>query len=194
MKNIAIKTIHGQMVWSEAVYLDSQFILADPDAGLSEATLHTLKEWEFTEVWTEGELTAKQVTDKKEDPVRTAIRFIAATGEESKVDRASDLYEKLKAYMENLFMRVAKKNELDYDELSTLIAGTVPVVKENKQFLMRAQRTPPLEKENEYQASHAVRCMIISMIIGNYLKFSDTRLAELGIAALLHEIGMTNLP
>jgi HD-GYP domain-containing protein (c-di-GMP phosphodiesterase class II) len=194
MKNIKIETIRGQVVWSDAVYLDSQFILADPDIGLSEAMLSALKEWEFTEVWTEGEMTVKQAPEKKEGVAHEVIRSFEAISKAPSVDRAAELYEKLKAYMEELFICVAKKNELNYNELSALVDSVVPVVKENKQFLMKAQRAPPLEMEAGYQASHAVRSMIISMIIGNYLKFSDTRLAELGIAALLHEIGMTKLP
>ncbi|MDR2447490.1 MAG: HD-GYP domain-containing protein [Treponema sp.] len=194
MKSISVKTIHGQIVWSEAVYLDSQFILADPAIGLSNATLHALKEWEFTEVLTEGEWNVKEAAVKKKEMAVEAILSTKPAGDEAKIDKASELYETLKNYMETLFVQVAKENKLDYNELSALIAGVVPVIKEHKHFLMRAQNAPPLEKEEGYQASHAVRCMIISMIIGNYLKFSDTRLVELGIAALLHEIGMTKIP
>jgi HD-GYP domain-containing protein (c-di-GMP phosphodiesterase class II) len=193
MKNISVKTINEQFVWSDAVYLDRQFILADPVAGLSEATLHALKEWEFTELWTEGEWTVKEAPAEQKE---TAIETVLSTkpvGDEAKADNASELYEKLKVYMETLFVQAAKKGEFDYNELSALVAGVIPVIKENKPLLMRAQRTS-LEKEDGYLASHAVRSMIISVIIGNYLKFSDTKLTELGIAALLHEIGMTKIP
>ncbi|MDR0374495.1 MAG: HD-GYP domain-containing protein [Treponema sp.] len=194
MKSISINIIHKNLDWSEAVYLDRQFILADPAIGLSEATLHALKEWEFAEVWTEGELTDKQPPVKKEKAAIEAVLSAKASSEDAKINNAAELYEKLKIYMEDLFTQVAEKNELNYDELLALVASAVPVIKENKQILIRAQRTPPLEKESGYYASHAVRCLIISVIIGNYLKFSDTRLTELGIAALLHEIGMTKIP
>ncbi|MDR2793419.1 MAG: HD-GYP domain-containing protein [Treponema sp.] len=189
MKNIAIITILDDAKYSEAVYLDHQFILADPDIGMPKATLRALKEWEFIEVWTEGEIIVKQAAT--EDAAEGAAE---TSNEGSNITKTAELYEAFKNYIENVFDRIAQKNELDYQGLSSRVAGIVPVVKENKQFLIRAQKTPPLEKEEKHMASHAVRCMIISMIIGNYLKFSNERLTELGVAALLHEIGMIKLP
>jgi HD-GYP domain-containing protein (c-di-GMP phosphodiesterase class II) len=59
---------------------------------------------------------------------------------------------------------------------------------------MRVQKNaePPVDKN--YLTSHSVRSTIISIVIGTYLKLPPHRLIELGVAALLHEIGMFKLP
>jgi HD-GYP domain-containing protein (c-di-GMP phosphodiesterase class II) len=50
-----------------------------------------------------------------------------------------------------------------------------------------------LENDN-YLASHALKTTIIAILIGSFVKLPTHRLIELGVAALLHEIGMIKLP
>lgn len=48
--------------------------------------------------------------------------------------------------------------------------------------------------DKNYVAAHSVRSTIVAVIIGSYLKLPNHRLIELGVAALLHEVGMLKLP
>ncbi|MDR1129129.1 MAG: HD-GYP domain-containing protein [Treponema sp.] len=52
----------------------------------------------------------------------------------------------------------------------------------------------PPSLKNDYQVSHTVKSVVLSVVMGSYLKFNDTQLVELGIAALLHESGMLHIP
>ena len=59
---------------------------------------------------------------------------------------------------------------------------------------MRTQwLTSPVQEENQ-MVSHTARSTIIALIIGTTLKLQNYRLIELGISALLHEVGMIKLP
>ncbi|MDR0708954.1 MAG: HD-GYP domain-containing protein [Spirochaetaceae bacterium] len=51
-----------------------------------------------------------------------------------------------------------------------------------------------LSSRKDYQVSHTVNSLILSVIMGDYLKFSDDQLADLAVAALLHEAGMLHIP
>jgi putative nucleotidyltransferase with HDIG domain len=48
--------------------------------------------------------------------------------------------------------------------------------------------------EENYIYTHTVRTTIIALIIGKYLKMPTYKLIELGVAALLHDIGMLSIP
>jgi HD-GYP domain-containing protein (c-di-GMP phosphodiesterase class II) len=194
MKKFNVTEISEGTAFSDTVYLDNQFILAAPETGFAKTTLQALKEWEFTEMLSDGAPIIKPTEGEKAEGALGTILSVEALSEDSKINKAADLYKAYKDYMQTVFARIAQKNELDYKGLIDQVTSAVKVIKQDKHFLLRAQKTPPLEGEHEYLASHAVRCMIISIIIGNYLKLSDERLVELGIAALLHEAGMTKLP
>ncbi|MDR1411669.1 MAG: HD-GYP domain-containing protein [Spirochaetaceae bacterium] len=55
-------------------------------------------------------------------------------------------------------------------------------------------RIAPPSTKNDYQVSHTVKSVILSVVMGGYLKFNDTQLVELGVAALIHESGMLHIP
>ncbi|MDR1352208.1 MAG: HD-GYP domain-containing protein [Treponema sp.] len=56
------------------------------------------------------------------------------------------------------------------------------------------QPSQPSSLKSDYQVSHTVKSLILTVVMGSYLKFNDTQLVELGIAALLHESGMLHIP
>jgi HD-GYP domain-containing protein (c-di-GMP phosphodiesterase class II) len=51
-----------------------------------------------------------------------------------------------------------------------------------------------LSSRQDYQVSHTVNSLILSVTMGNYLKFSEDQLTDLAVAALLHEAGMLRIP
>jgi HD-GYP domain-containing protein (c-di-GMP phosphodiesterase class II) len=93
-----------------------------------------------------------------------------------------------------MFTRVAIKNDLDFSAVAERVKSVCDYVREDRRFLMRALKHIEPGVDQNYMASHAARSTIIAIIIGTYLKLPVHRLIELGIAALLHEIGMLKLP
>jgi HD-GYP domain-containing protein (c-di-GMP phosphodiesterase class II) len=81
---------------------------------------------------------------------------------------------------------------MTYKSVVEKIIAACDIVKEDRRFILRVQKNNP--PNDNYLASHAVKSTIISIIIGSYLKLPNHRLIELGVAALLHEIGMIKLP
>ncbi len=194
MEKFDLKTLHEGVSFSDAVYLDEQFILAAPERPISRSLLNSLSQWDFTGVLSDGKLIEKATVQEQKNEELESVLAMSANSESERIDRAAKLFDIFKKHMQFVFTNAMQKEELDYEGLTQYVARAVPIIREDKQYLMRSQRTPPLEGSDEYLTSHGVRSMIISIIIGNYLKFSEERLTELGVAALLHEIGMTKLP
>jgi HD-GYP domain-containing protein (c-di-GMP phosphodiesterase class II) len=184
-----IKDISVGTVFQDVVYLDTQFVLIPPETPVTEQWLRILNDWDIKEIFCDV-VTLAQKTDAELDTILAQD----VSNDEDKIERAKQFYETFREHIKEVYILAADKNKLDYEGLVQLVAPALSVIKQDKRFLLRVQKTPPTENENSYLASHAVRSMIISIIIGLYLKLSDEKLIELGVAALLHEIGMTKIP
>jgi len=108
--------------------------------------------------------------------------------------RAEEFYAAFLKYVETVFTQAAVKNELDFKSVAEKIKGACDIIREDRRFVLRVQRNNLASPNDNYLASHAVKSTIIAIIIGSYLKLPAHRLIELGVAALLHEIGMIKLP
>jgi HD-GYP domain-containing protein (c-di-GMP phosphodiesterase class II) len=96
--------------------------------------------------------------------------------------------------MESIYVLVKVDKEIKYDTVAEKIIAACAVIKEDGRFLLRVQRDDLPNADDNYQAFSSVKTMLISVIIGLYLKLPHHRLIELGVSALLHDIGMRKLP
>ena len=193
MKKYKIKEITPENFFSEPVFLDRQFILTAPEMPFTEAMIEALKDWEFEEVYSAG--------DPMEDYAASSSQSesgdfsgISSLSDGDKIIRAEEFYSDFLKYVENLFTQVSLRNELNYNSVAEKIKTACDIVKEDRRFLLRVQKNSLSSPTDNYLASHAVKSTIISIIIGYYLKLPVYKLIELGVAALLHEIGMIKLP
>ncbi|MDR1898413.1 MAG: HD-GYP domain-containing protein [Treponema sp.] len=197
MKNYILKEIPPESYFSKAVYLDPQFILAAPEMPFSRELAKALTDWDYREVFSDGEPREEYVHEAagalgEGDLAETASLGAASDGD--KLKRAEEFYVSFQKYVENLFTQVAIKNELTFKSVAEKVKVACDMVREDRRFLMRVQKNTDPSADQNYLAYHAVRSTIIAIIIGTYLKLPAHRLIELGVAALLHEIGMIKLP
>jgi HD-GYP domain-containing protein (c-di-GMP phosphodiesterase class II) len=96
--------------------------------------------------------------------------------------------------VQSLFLQTSVKNNLNFDAVAENVKSACNFVRENQRFLMRILLNTEPVKEEDYLASHTTRSTILAIIIGISIKLPSHRLIELGVAALLHEVGMIKLP
>jgi HD-GYP domain-containing protein (c-di-GMP phosphodiesterase class II) len=105
--------------------------------------------------------------------------------------------------------------EIDYHELADKARELCRIIRKEDRYLLRimqykhtvneeagdpgqdpAGQAPArfLSSRQDYQVSHTVNSLILSVTMGNYLKFSEDQLTDLAVAALLHEAGMLHIP
>ena len=192
MKNYALKDIPPGSVFSEPVYLDDQFILAVPNLAFSEDIRRILVEWEFGEVHSDGE--------PREDGAETDTSQaggnaeISVANDAEKVQKAEQFYADFLKHVESVFASATASKELHFYTIADKVKEMCDIVKEPEQrrYLLRVMKSESFS--TNYLASHALKSAIISITIGHFIKLPPHRLIELGVAALLHEIGMNKLP
>jgi HD-GYP domain-containing protein (c-di-GMP phosphodiesterase class II) len=194
MKNYPVKDIPAGSFFSQILYLDSQFLLAAPEMPLSEEMIKALQEWEFKEVFSAGEPREDYAarTEEAEAGEFSGTSLLSEDGDQIK--KAEEFYSAFQKYVETLFTQVATKNDLDFKSVAEKVKAACEIIRDDRRFLLRVQKNTLAAPNDNYLASHAVKSTIIAIIIGFYLKLPNHRLIELGVAALLHEIGMIKLP
>ena len=194
LKKIPLDKIPRNSFFSEAVFLDKNFILATPEMPLSEELMNSLRNWEFTDIYSNGTVLEDYAANKSGEAAEMELTEATIVSDSEKIRRAENFYNAFHKYVETLFTKVSIKDELDFKAVAEKIKTACDIVKEDRRFLLRVQKNTIENPNNNYLASHAVKSTIIAIIIGSYLKLPNHRLIELGISALLHEIGMIKLP
>ena len=194
MIKYSIKDIPLGSFFSEPLYLEKQFILAAPEMPFTLEMQKALEEWGFHEVYSSGNPMEDYAAHKADGAEAGEIAGASVLSDGDKIIRAEEFYAAFVKYVETLFTQAAIKNELDFKAVAEKIKAACDIIREDRRFLLRVQKNTLTSPNDNYLASHAVKTTIISIIIGYYLKLPAHRLIELGVAALLHEIGMIKLP
>jgi HD-GYP domain-containing protein (c-di-GMP phosphodiesterase class II) len=189
MKNFIVKDIPKDSYFSRPVYLDDQFMVAAPEMAFSPELIKALQTWNFREVFSDGEPHGSYHSEAAEEDKPAE----APSGQEQ-YRRTEEFYDTFHRYVETLFTHVTLKDALSFKGVAEKIKTLLDYIKGNRRFLLRVMKSKSVENSLTYQASHALKSTIYALIIGIYLKLPNHRMLELGVAALLHEIGMLKLP
>jgi HD-GYP domain-containing protein (c-di-GMP phosphodiesterase class II) len=199
MSEFVLKDIPLNSFFTKTVYLDDGFVIAAPEMPFSKDLSVLLQKWSYSAIKSEGEPRKEYTRDSSEDEASSSggddsLKEIALQSDSDKLEKAEEFYKNFLFFVENLFVRANVSDELDYKVVTEKIKDMVEYIKEDRRFLMRTLKNIEPAPDKNYLASHSVRSTILAIIIGTYLKLPNHRLMELGVAALLHEVGMLKLP
>jgi HD-GYP domain-containing protein (c-di-GMP phosphodiesterase class II) len=192
MNNFAIKDIPAGSFFSEPVYLDENFIITAPEVNFFFFFLKTLQNWEFREVISNGE-PQDEYSGAEEVVQEEGIAEKSFLSDGVEIQNAEKQYTEFLKYVNSLFDQLGKKKELHFSQIAERVKELCDITRENRRYILRIMKNDTAEGQN-YLASHALKSTIIAIIIGSYIKLPPHRLIELGVAALLHEVGMIQLP
>jgi len=196
MKDYLVKDIKPNSFFTKTLYLDKVFVIATPETPVTKELVTALEKWSFNSVFSEGE-PHKEYTTESTGPAAvesSGIKSLSTQPDSDKLEKAEAFYSNLLYFIEDLFIRAAVSNELDFKVISEKIKDTIEYVKEDRRYLMRVLKNIEPAPDKNYLATHSVRSTILAIIIGTYLKLPNHRLLELGIASIVHEAGMLKLP
>jgi len=201
MNDYVVKEIKPQSYFSKPVYLDEVFVLTAPEMPFNEELIGLLEKWKFKKVVSEGEPHLEYSKPPPAVPGTSSAvaneEIIAGLSQQSdsdKLGKANKFYTNFIANVEKIFFRLTISDELDFKEVTEKIKDMVEYIKEDRRFLMRVLKDIEAAPDKSYLTIHSVRSTILAIIIGTYLKLPNYRLIELGVAAILHEVGMLKLP
>jgi HD-GYP domain-containing protein (c-di-GMP phosphodiesterase class II) len=179
MNQYVVKSIPVGSEFSRGLYLDKRFILTTSELPFSQELKDSLLAWGFRDIFSIG------------TPKPIAPEMAELMADPDKVQAAEDFFASTEKYMKDLLTIVEENGRLDFKSVADKVQSVYPLIRDNPYFLIKFRRTCHIDVN--YNTFHAVTCMVISIVIGLCLKLPENRLIELGVAALLHEIGMTKL-
>ncbi|MDR2344295.1 MAG: HD-GYP domain-containing protein [Spirochaetaceae bacterium] len=191
MNFFPINDIPVNYFFSEPIYVDDGFILTSQEMPFTLELKNALKEWNFDKVRSEGQPQENHHNGTKAQSKKAGLLSL---NDGTKLADAMVFYADFQRFAEDIFTRAASNGRISYEIVAEKIRDVCEEIKVNRRFLLQVQKDIKAEGNYDFLAVHSVKSTIISIIIGSYLKLPAHRLIELGIAALLHEIGMVKLP
>ena len=195
MNDILVQTVEAGKYFSQPVYLDEKFILLSPETPFSERLKDRLQRWSYDYVKTHGEQSDTPGTEVQ----ATSSAEASAPGnlersieEDEKMQEAGESYASLVNFAERIFAGFVAKGELPIRPVSEQVRDSLEMIKSHRDYILRFNHL--VVNEKNYIVNHSVRTMILSLAVGMTMKMPAHKLIELGMAALLHEIGMVRLP
>ncbi len=200
MNKISINSLPEGKYISEPVYLDEKYILLSPDVEVTSELKTILKKWEYKFVYSNG--------SPQDTPPATTGAGQAGLGagdtadplagdkplkEQEKERETLEFFNETVLFMEKYFNTFKEDNALPITRISDKVKEIVTFLKDHRGYLINVKGEND-ESPDSYLSIHSVKSAILSLAIGEYIKLPPHKLIELGIAALLHELGMMRIP
>jgi HD-GYP domain-containing protein (c-di-GMP phosphodiesterase class II) len=194
MKEIPINDIEPGVYFSHPVYLDERYILLAPDTPFTEELKQRLLRWEFRSVRTEGNASSKPsaASSGDGDAISSNYTLDYDVREQERMKDVAKVFVEAVDFTEQIFTAFVTKNELPIQRINDRIKALAESVKEYRPHILRFSQFP--DPDRNYIVVHSVKTAILAIALGQTMKLPPHKLIELGIAALLHEIGMIRLP
>lgn len=223
MNSFSVEELKDNTFFTNEVYIDKQFILLNPTVPFTDKLKEALKEWGFNTVYSDGSITANlstgeidtskfrtisfepvsidEVEEKEqEDNINSNVKkvfkeahFDLANNEKSRLSVVQTVYNEYMNYITAVYTHYATHKTLNYKEISETVQDLCMFIRENRRYVLRITPVSSADNKN-FLISHSMRSTVISIVIGLQLRMPLTKLVELGVTCILHEIGQILLP
>ena len=216
---IKIDSLKEDITFNGDLSLDSNFLLLPVTVPVTNDLITALKEWQFDTYQCEGDISlggdiglTKQGEDSSLNDVENDHRSIknkinvtvkqaleeaksqkVANTEKSRLVTVQKVYNEYMNYINSVYTHYATHKKISIDELSDTVKDLCVFIKENKRFVLRIMPSAEARSKN-FLVIHSMRSTVLAITIGIELHIPLSKLIELGVTCILHEIGMIRLP
>lgn len=110
---------------------------------------------------------------------------------EEEIDLVKQHYQEARQYADQILNDIRLGRSVDAEGALHVVGELVASVVRNPDALTCFIQ---LRKKHEYTAQHSLRVCVLALIFGRHLGFGTERLNDLGIGALLHDVGKGKIP
>ncbi|MCK9169433.1 MAG: HD-GYP domain-containing protein [Treponema sp.] len=216
MNTFKTDEIKDSTSFNKDIFIDRLFIIEPAGVPVPQSVLKALSEWEFSEIISEGTIslgnfaiTANDETDMLESQESDSEEMVSSSVKRSLEDAAKsrslensekarlaavqNVYNEYMNYINYVYTRYATHREINQSQLSDTVKDLCVFIKENRRYVLRI--TPSAEaRSKNFLVTHSMRSAVLAITIGLQLHMSLSKLIELGMTTMLHEIGMIRLP
>lgn len=112
--------------------------------------------------------------------------------DKDRMEMVHEVYNAYLNYLNALYTRYATHKEFNTKEIYATVRSLCTFVEQHRRFILRI--TPTAQDRNKnFLVYHGIRSTVLAITIGLQLKIEKDKLTELGVACLLHEIGMLRI-
>jgi HD-GYP domain-containing protein (c-di-GMP phosphodiesterase class II) len=196
MNEYRVESLDSKTGFTEDVFLDKEFLLFPAGIPLSPKIKRFLADWEFDKVLSDGELGEPIVAEKIQETTpqtKTALPPTQTAQPAEKIAQCQKIYDEYCQFIETIFTDFTIKQQIDYMLLTTAVQRLFLCVKGDMYIMLRLR---PKAGNNPLDdiIRHSIRSAVLAIAIGIQIRMTDQRIVDLGIAALIHEIGKLRLP
>lgn len=212
MSTVKLENLKSDLSFNGDLQLDKNFILLPAKAVVSDDLIKVLTDWNFTEfqcseevpdfsISQEKKQDSKASSESKVSSVKDSVKQALAKAktsewistERSKMNSVQTVYNEYMNYINSVYTHYATHKKIDFQELSDTVRDLCVFIKDNKRYVLRI--TPSAEaRSKNFLVIHSMRSTVLAITVGLELHMALSKLIELGISCILHEIGMLRLP
>jgi HD-GYP domain-containing protein (c-di-GMP phosphodiesterase class II) len=191
MKKVSIGSLKIDSYINKPVYLDEKYILLSPDVPVSRECIQRLQKWDYKEVITDGiPFKGNSLGSNQDGGTIAILESSEKKTEEQKLSNnfTNECISFLTTYYDNF-------RELDALPVGPISDRTKEIIfklKEHKDLLLNINSE--LTEADSYIIHHSIKTTFLVLAIADFLKFPIHKQIEIGIAAMLHKLGMQLLP
>lgn len=214
METITLEQLHEDLAFTGDLMIDGTFVLLPKTSPVSNELIAALKEWEFDEFYSEGALSlggdigvntldkngaeasdtpAPKIGESVKKALESSKNILLDNSDNARMEMVERVYNEYMNYIEDIFTHYATHKQIDQDDLSETVKELCVFIKENRRFILRVN--PSVEESNKnFLVIHSIRTTVIAITIALQLHMPLSKMIELGVCSILHEIGMLRLP
>lgn len=212
MSTVKLENLKSDLSFNGDLQLDKNFILLPAKAVVSDDLIKVLTDWNYTEFQCSEEVPdfsssqekkqdTKASSESKVSTVKDSVKQALAKAktsewistERSKMNSVQTVYNEYMNYINSVYTHYATHKKIDFQELSDTVKDLCVFIKDNKRYVLRI--TPSAEaRSKNFLVIHSMRSTVLAITVGLELHMALSKLIELGISCILHEIGMLRLP
>ncbi|MGD9000374.1 MAG: HD-GYP domain-containing protein [Granulosicoccaceae bacterium] len=110
---------------------------------------------------------------------------------QKEIENARHVHQRTRQQIDVMFSDVRMGRNLNLDNAKAVVSDMVDSIVRNPDAM---QWLTNLRKRDEYTAIHSLNVCIFALTFGRFLGLTDKELNELGIGALMHDIGKMRVP
>ncbi len=209
MNTYLVSELKEGIFFTAEVQLDNTFSLLNPMTPITSSLIKALLDWNFKEVFSTGVVSTSGANIQQSSSTSNSTESDASLGETlkqniakitenaegvaNKFDTVKAIYNEYLNYIKSVYTRFATHRELNYKALYEIVKDLCIFINQNRRYILRV--SPSMEAESkDFLVYHSMRSTVFAIVIGIQLKIPLSKLTEIGVACVLHEIGMIKLP
>jgi len=129
--------------------------------------------------------------DKPKKPAQVSNKRIYKVSAERELPIAITYYDKAKKSVDNVLAALRLSQDINTQEVKVVVRGCVKSILKNPNAMMWLSQ---IKNKDDYTAEHSLRVSILAVALGRELDLLEKELEDLGIAAMLHDVGKVKIP